>query len=777
VQELTFEEEENYDLKAQCGNMVVLHVMVFDPTVEVTAYARDGTTALGDKVTVGAHVRLNEDDDDADGGGTVQDKDDNDVRLPDGTPTEDDLIKVRFTFDPGFEHLQIGKVALKRENSKIRLWKKHYKGGSGNEFVFNQAGNTEKVYNLSNASPRSAFLSDVRDTSAWVEGSVASGGLKDAGLLLIYRDQDDEEVDSDLVKFTVIRSNLVPYTADGATPIFLDKRDTPGVYIRYNRDDDDRNDTEDRDDVLTTVTGEDDLLKVQCLFNEFFATLQNGRVVLERVNPKLRLWRSSTKGDGQEIGFTNNRKVYDLSGQDRQDFLDQVHGKNLWLEGYEYSANLRDTGLSLIYEDPNGKEVCRNSVVYTVLKLDVTHMAFNVDRTEVFSDGLNIRRSGAAGTEIRAPEWWEDGGDQGTESDTNDAVCYQTETAVNIRVRLTVTPNLNSVEIVALGTKSGGGAPILGDLGAQRGVGHSWKSVTFENGVSTGDTVEGIGGFVVFLPQNSTAACIDRDEVKWQFRIRSVNGDYVFPPLNLTAPGQRSWLRIYTVCGLPEDPWDTTDTTNDDLYQPWVNALEFVTQTAGVKGMADFPAAVQLTTFLFSAHGLVYDSAGWGAAHYTSSPLGGTFDLTGYVAKTSGFVNCFDQAAALCAFAGVVGIAACYKYLNPFGFIPTCNLVGCGSTNNPFWLSTTPPKAKIAGADDVQTLRDPFSCHAFIECYATHGGARWRIYDACVGPWLGTDEFVDYYETAHDASSGAEENWDDDPPYLGLTDGGVSVLR
>jgi tetratricopeptide (TPR) repeat protein len=608
VQELTFEEEQNYDLKAQCGNMVVLHVMVFDPTVEMTAYARDGTTALGDKVTVAAHVRLNEDDDDADGGGTVQDKDDNDVRLPDGTPTEDDLIKVRFTFDPGFEHLQVGKVVLKRENSKIRLWKKHYKGGSANEFAFDQAGNTEKVYNLSNATHRSAFLSDVRDTNAWVEGSVASGGLKDTGLLLIYRDQDDEEVDSDLVKFTVIRSNLVPYTADGATPIFLDKRDTPGVYIWYNRDDDDQNDTEDRDDVLTTVTGEDDLLKVQCLFNNFFATLQAGRVVLERVNATLRLWRSSTKGDGQEIGFTNNRKVYDLSGQDRQAFLDQVHGKNLWLEGYEYSANLRDTSLSLIYEDPNGKEVCRSSVVYTVLKLDVTHIAFNVDRSGIFADGMNIRRSGTANTEIRAPEWWGDSADQDTEPDTNDAKCYQADSQVTVRARITVTPSLKSVEIAAIGTRAATGDLSLGNLGAERGVAHSWTSVAFESGVSTGDTVESLAGFVQFLPQNNTTCCIQREEAKWQFQIRSVNADYVFLPLSVTAPGQRAWITIYTTWAAPLYPWSTVDTDDDDPRHPWVSALEFVTQTANAKGRTDYSAMVQLTTYLFSGHGMAYDT-------------------------------------------------------------------------------------------------------------------------------------------------------------------------
>jgi hypothetical protein len=71
AQELTCEKADDYDLKAGCDNTLGLHT-------------------------------------------------DDDVRQG-GVPKEDDLIKVRVTFDTGFANLNWGKVVLKRDNSNIRL--------------------------------------------------------------------------------------------------------------------------------------------------------------------------------------------------------------------------------------------------------------------------------------------------------------------------------------------------------------------------------------------------------------------------------------------------------------------------------------------------------------------------------------------------------------------------------------------------------------------------------------------------------------------------------
>ncbi len=157
---------------------------VFDSSL--TAYKRDGTTevTMDKEADPGAYMAYNNDDDDADGGGTTADKDDDDVR--DGeTPKEDDTIKTHTDFGSIFDSLQTGKVVLKRDNTKVKLWKNSYKGGASEEIVFDAAGNTEKVYDLSNGDDRTAFGNDIKDKDLWLEGYQASAALKDTGLTLI----------------------------------------------------------------------------------------------------------------------------------------------------------------------------------------------------------------------------------------------------------------------------------------------------------------------------------------------------------------------------------------------------------------------------------------------------------------------------------------------------------------------------------------------------------------------------------------------------------------
>ncbi len=192
----------------------------------------------------------------------------------------------------------------------------------------------------------------------------------------------------------------------------------------------------------------------------------------------------------------------------------------------------------------------------------------------------------------------------------------------------------------------------------------------------------------------------------------------------------------------------------------------------------DYDAIKQLTSYLHGGHGMTYDSENWGGCQFTTDSLGGTLELTDYMDKSAGtIVNCADQAAAVLPLARLVGIPANYKRLSPFGFIPECDLVGRGNTNNPFWLSHAPPLAKVAGADAVQPDRDPFGWHAFVQCATTGGGAKTRIYDACVGPHLGTEDFNTYYNNAHDDSTADEDLQDSEAPHAGLVNGSVTDLN
>ncbi len=207
----------------------------------------------------------------------------------------------------------------------------------------------------------------------------------------------------------------------------------------------------------------------------------------------------------------------------------------------------------------------------------------------------------------------------------------------------------------------------------------------------------------------------------------------------------------------------------------WVETLRFLFEKAGVKGNKD-PAktAEKITKYCHSSHGLEYHTAG-GAPKYCSSDSGGNFELKKYMSKTKGnVINCYDQAAAVQAFCGALGIQSTWIYMNPYGFINKLALVGIGSCNNPFFkldpnhISTkpvvtmkTPLNRKTVtisiGSDSIAytslectdgKLRTYFGNHAFIKLDQNN-----NILDACAGPAQGTENLSGYASTAIDKNS------------------------
>ena len=124
-------------------------------------------------------------------------------------------------------------------------------------------------------------------------------------------------------------------------------------------------------------------------------------------------------------------------------------------------------------------------------------------------------------------------------------------------------------------------------------------------------------------------------------------------------------------------------------------------------------------------------------------------DLTGYMAKSSNkyktpgnVINCYDQAAAVCSFGTLLGIDVEYKYLRPFGYINTINIVGRGNSNNPFYGYYN--TSKMIGVDD--SSRSGFGNHAF----AVFNG---YVFDACAGPALGTQTEAQYMSDTIDTAT------------------------
>jgi hypothetical protein len=192
---------------------------------------------------------------------------------------------------------------------------------------------------------------------------------------------------------------------------------------------------------------------------------------------------------------------------------------------------------------------------------------------------------------------------------------------------------------------------------------------------------------------------------------------------------------------------------------PWVEALRFVFKRAKIGGSSD-PIFIggRISKYCHGGHGMRYDvlqgRSAFGGHHYAKAP----FQLMSYMNwktlppglvtpygdKIQNVVNCYDQAAAVQALAGVVGVKAIWVFANPYGYIKQSNLVGVGACNNPFFKSPGATITPVTTADDP--ARTPFGNHAFVQLNDKSGG----ILDACAGPHTGKESIVEYIANAVD---------------------------
>jgi len=107
-------------------------------------------------------------------------------------------------------------------------------------------------------------------------------------------------------------------------------------------------------------------------------------------------------------------------------------------------------------------------------------------------------------------------------------------------------------------------------------------------------------------------------------------------------------------------------------------------------------------------------------------------DLHGYIDKlNSNVVNCYDQAGAICALGCLLGVNVDYRYMSPFGYINTIEIVGIGSSNNPLFENPGNTGGIVTGEDDIWPIRFPFGNHAFTNYQG-------YIYDATAGANVGS---------------------------------------
>lgn len=177
----------------------------------------------------------------------------------------------------------------------------------------------------------------------------------------------------------------------------------------------------------------------------------------------------------------------------------------------------------------------------------------------------------------------------------------------------------------------------------------------------------------------------------------------------------------------------------------WAEALRFLCTRAGVVGQkAPREIVRKITRYCHSGHELTYDTKD-GNYRY-GSPSNRQFMLSQYMEGADPECNCYDQASAVQVLSAVLGVKTTWLFMLPFGYIQPADLVGVGQCNNPVFRSNNSKPLIYTIEDDFNPLkskRQPFDTHAFCEQGA-------KIFDACVGPHLGTENREEYLRATID---------------------------
>jgi hypothetical protein len=277
-----------------------------------------------------------------------------------------------------------------------------------------------------------------------------------------------------------------------------------------------------------------------------------------------------------------------------------------------------------------------------------------------------------------------------------------------------VAPNLNSARFAA-GTLDPD-SPLCG-LGA--------KNVMFDNGVS--DWME-------FRTDTAINHAVRKFDHRWEWKVSRMNGAAVAEFACATTGPHK----VYVIWDRPVAPaWRMAAGSTKN---PWTNALDFACGLANRQSDAHSVLS-SITYNLFHNMGFKYNVNQSGMSRYYRNSI---FDLSGYIGKQDGFVNCEDQAYAVAALANLLGIEAKVIEVRPFGYINPVELIGQGLCNNPGFNDEND---RLRPLDD--TSRSRFRTHMFAMY-------ELRVYDACIGPAIGS-RWMPYFLQTIDRSTSEEQ--------------------
>ena len=354
----------------------------------------------------------------------------------------------------------------------------------------------------------------------------------------------------------------------------------------------------------------------------------------------------------------------------------------------------------------------------SVYKFTVEEIKFNHDGESCTSDAVNLRKNLREEYNALQGEWW-----TGGTALKNDPVCYAGGVTPTVKVKFKVSPELVSARLSA---RTIDAESPLGGLGVQ--------DVTFPLGAST---------WVEFAVDTRIPRVVLKADHRWEWRVSGINGQNV-AAFACTTTGPH---RVYTVLDAPKEPWEP----NGFVQVPWADALELACTVAnGKSGKVQALAAV--TSHLFQNMGFVYD-ADEAKSYYCQGLNTGEimFSLDGYLKKTTPDVNCADQAYGLATLGNLMGIHSAVVMTQPIGYINTIDIVGIGPCNNPGYLgAATTNHVAVCGVDDASRSR--LALHRYVI-------AEGVVFDACIGPALGTQTNIGYLESIVDTSTDVERLW------------------
>lgn len=169
----------------------------------------------------------------------------------------------------------------------------------------------------------------------------------------------------------------------------------------------------------------------------------------------------------------------------------------------------------------------------------------------------------------------------------------------------------------------------------------------------------------------------------------------------------------------------------------WAEVLRFLFGRVRVSGDDQDAIAARVTRYCHGSHRLRYDTRRGAPAYFDAG--GFTVRIGDYLRRSHPRANCYDQASAVQAFCGAVGITQSWLFLNPFGYINPANLLGVGMCNNPFFDGNG-SQPVVA---DLSPQRTAFGNHAFV-------GHSSKILDACAGPHTGNEDAAAYVKASID---------------------------